>query len=185
MSFHICCTYPLIYRMQLSTPSCPEHLTNHSPHTMEKKHRKGEGTIEGAIVLQTLCLCYAYAMLCYAMLCYAMLCSSNRSRSQNASALRPPRTSDRRSKMNARRPQEIQHERQEAPAGPKLSARRLQEASQNELTQKPSGARELSGAARSRRELSGAVRSQPGEPPGAVRSRLRHLELSGAVGATH
>ena len=65
MSFHICCTYPLIYRMQLSTPSCPEHLTNHSPHTMEKKHRKGEGTIEGAIALQTLCLCYA--MLCYAM----------------------------------------------------------------------------------------------------------------------
>ena len=39
--------------------------------------------------------------------------------------------------MNVRRPQEIQHERQEAPAGPKLSARRLQEASQNEL---PSGA---------------------------------------------
>ena len=64
--------------------------------------------------------------------------------------------------MNARRPQEIQHERQEAPAGPKLSARRLQEASQNELTQKPSGARELSGAARSRRELSGAVRSRQG-----------------------
>ena len=78
MSFHICCTYPLIYRMQLSTPSCPEHLTNHSPHTMEKKHRKGEGTIEGAIVLQTLCLCYAYAMLCYAMLCYAMLCYVHR-----------------------------------------------------------------------------------------------------------
>ena len=76
MSFHICCTYPLIYRMQLSTPSCPEYLTNHSPHTMEKKHRKGEGTIEGAIVLQTLCLCYAYAMLCYAMLCYAMLCNA-------------------------------------------------------------------------------------------------------------
>ena len=62
--------------------------------------------------------------------------------------------------MNVRRPQEIQHERQEAPAGPKVSARRLQEASQNELTQKPSGARELSGAARSRRQLSGAIRSQ-------------------------
>ena len=72
MSFHICCTYPLKYRMQLSTPSCPEHLTNHSPHTMEKERRKREETIEGAIVLQTLCLCYA--MLCYAMLCYAMLC---------------------------------------------------------------------------------------------------------------
>ena len=42
MSFHICCTYPLIYMMQLSTPSCPEHLTNHSPHTMEKENRKGE-----------------------------------------------------------------------------------------------------------------------------------------------
>ena len=65
MSFHICCTYPLIYRMQLSTPSCPEHLTNHSPHTMEKERRTGEETTEGAIVLQTLCLCYA--MLCYAM----------------------------------------------------------------------------------------------------------------------
>ena len=63
MSFHICCTYPLIYRMQLSTPSCPEHLTNHSPHTMEKERRKGEETTESAIVLQTLCLCYA--MLCY------------------------------------------------------------------------------------------------------------------------
>ena len=136
------------------------------------------------------------------MLCYAMLCSSNRSRSQDASALRPPRTSDRRSKMNARRPQEIQHERQEAPAGPKLSARKLQEASQNELTQKPPGAvgncrepqgaarsrqgdlgavrnsprsgRELSGAARSRRELSGALRSQPGEPqPGDVWGALK------------
>ena len=113
MSFHICCTYPLIYRMQLSTPSCPGNLTNHPPHTLEKKHRQGEETTESAIVLQTLCLCYA-------MLCYAMLCSSNRSRSQDASALRPPRISDRRSKMNVRRPQEIQHERQEAPAGPKL-----------------------------------------------------------------
>ena len=80
------------------------------------------------------------------MLCYAMLCSSNRSRSQDASALRPPRISDRRSKMNVRRPQEIQHERQEAPAGPKVSARRL------------------------RRELSGAVESRQ-EPPGAVGSR--------------
>ena len=58
--------------------------------------------------------------------------------------------------MNARRPQEIQHERQEAPAGPKLSARRLQEASQNELTQKPSG----------------AVGSRQ-EPPGAVGSRQK------------
>ena len=80
--------------------------------------------------------------------------------------------------MNARRPQEIQHERQEAPAGPKLSARRLQEASHNELPQKPLGARGLSASARSRRELSGAVRSQPGErsvaggtPPGS-RSEL-------------
>ena len=82
--------------------------------------------------------------------------------------------------MNARRPQEIQHERQEAPAGPKLSARRLQEASQNELTQKPSGARELSGAARSRRELSGAVRSQPGEPPGAAGSRQEPLGRPGS-----
>ena len=63
MSFHICCTYPLIYRMQLSTPSCPGNLTNHSPHTMEKEHLKGEETTESAIVLQT--LCYAYAMLCY------------------------------------------------------------------------------------------------------------------------
>ena len=126
-------------------------------------------------------------MLC---LCYAMLCSSNRSRSQDASVLRPPRASDRRSKMNARRPQEIQHERQEAPAGPKLSARRLQEASQNELTQKPSGARGLS--QESRQEPPGAV-SQPGavrnrqvgrlgrsrrELSGAARSRR---ELSGAV----
>ena len=65
MSFHICSTYPLIYRMQLSTPSCPEHLTNYSPQTMEKERRKREETIEGAIGLQTLCLCYA--MLCYAM----------------------------------------------------------------------------------------------------------------------
>ena len=73
--------------------------------------------------------------------------------------------------MNVRRPQEIQHERQEAPAGPKLSHRRLQEASHNELTQKPLGARGLSVSARSRRELSGAVRSQPGEPPGAAGSR--------------
>ena len=148
MSFHICCTYPLIYRMQLSTPSCPGNLTNHSPHTLEKERRKGEETIEGAIILQTLCLCYA-------MLCYAMLCSSNRCRSLNASALRPPRTSERRSKMNARRPQEIQHERQEAPAGPKLSARRLQEASQNELTQKPSCqelTQKLLGAVGSRQE---------------------------------
>ena len=65
--------------------------------------------------------------------------------------------------MNARRHQEIQHERQEAPAGPKLSHRRLQEASHNELTQKPLGAEGLSASARSRRELSGAVRSrQPG-----------------------
>ena len=82
MSFHICCTYPLIYRMQLSTPSCPGNLTNHSPHTMENENRKGEETTESAIVLQTLrytnaMLCYAmlcYAMLCFAMLCYAMLC---------------------------------------------------------------------------------------------------------------
>ena len=42
--------------------------------------------------------------------------------------------------MNARRLQEFQHERQKAPAGPKLRARRLHEASQNELTQKPPGA---------------------------------------------
>ena len=63
MSFHICCTYPLIYRMQPSTPSCPGNLTNHSPHTMQKEHRFGEETTESAIVLQT--LCYAYAMLCY------------------------------------------------------------------------------------------------------------------------
>ena len=65
--------------------------------------------------------------------------------------------------MNARRPQEIQHERQEAPAGPKLSARRLQEASQNELTQKPPGAvgsrQEPPGAVGSRQEVSGAARS--------------------------
>ena len=109
--------------------------------------------------------------------------------------------------MNVRRPQEIQHERQEAPAGPKLSTRKLQEASQNELTQKPPGAvgncrepqgaarsrlgdlgavrnsprsgRELSGAARSRRELSGAVRSQPGERSGAGESRQE--PPSGAV----
>ena len=59
MSFLICCTYPLIYRIQLSTPSCPGNLTNHSPHTMENEHRKGEETIESAIVLQTQC----YAML--------------------------------------------------------------------------------------------------------------------------
>ena len=65
MSFHRCCTYPLIYRMQLSTPSCPEHLTNLSPHTMGKEHRKGEETTGSAIVLQT--LCYAYAMLRGAM----------------------------------------------------------------------------------------------------------------------
>ena len=61
--------------------------------------------------------------------------------------------------MNARRPQEIQHERQEAPAGPKLSARKLQEASQNELTQKPPGAvesrKEPPGAAGSRQEPAG------------------------------
>ena len=49
MSFHICCTYPLIYRMQLSTPSCPGNLTNHSPHTLEKEHRQGEETTESAI----------------------------------------------------------------------------------------------------------------------------------------
>ncbi len=90
--------------------------------------------------------------------------------------------------MNARRPQEIQHERQEAPAGPKLSARKLQGASQNELTQKPPGAvgncREPQGAARSRREPSGAAREtwdlsgahpeaagSRQEPPGAVGSR--------------
>ena len=122
-------------------------------------------------------------MLC---LCYAMLCSSNRSRSQDASALRPPRISDRRSKMNARRPQEIQHERQEAPAGTKLSPRRLQEASHNELTQKPLGARGLSAtrrAARSRREPSGAARETwelTQKPPGAVGSRQ---EAPGAVGS--
>ena len=74
--------------------------------------------------------------------------------------------------MNARRPQEIQHERQEAPAGTKLSPRRLQEASHNELTQKPLGAEGLSASARSRRELSGAVRSQPGERSGAARAEI-------------
>ena len=37
--------------MQLSTPSCPGNLTNHSPHTLEKKHRQGEETTESAIVL--------------------------------------------------------------------------------------------------------------------------------------
>ena len=49
--------------MQLSTPSCPGNLTNHSPHTMEKEHRKGEEITESAIVIQPLC----YAMPCYAM----------------------------------------------------------------------------------------------------------------------
>ena len=128
------------------------------------------------------------------MLCYAML--PNRSRSQDASALWPPRTSDRRSKMNARMPQEIQHERQEAPAGPKLSARRLQEASQNELTQKPPRAvgscREPPGAAGSCRKPSGASQESGQEPAGAVRSHQGDLgavrssprsrrELSGAA----
>ena len=37
--------------MQLSTPSCPGNLTNHPPHTLEKKHRQGEETTESAIVL--------------------------------------------------------------------------------------------------------------------------------------
>ena len=96
-----------------------------------------------------------YAMLCYAMLCYAMFIEQKSEPGRKRSAA----TQERRSKMNARRPQEIKHERQKAPAGPKLSARRLQEASQNELTQKPLGARGLSASARSRRELSGAARS--------------------------
>ena len=133
-------------------------------------------------------------MLCYDMLCYPMLCSSNRSRSQDASALRPPRISDRRSKMNVRRPQEIQHERQEAPAGPKLRARRLHEASQNELTQKPPRAvgscQELPRAAGSCREPSGASQESRQEPPGAVRSRQGDLgavrsspRSQGAVGS--
>ena len=74
MSFHICCTYPLIYRMQLSTPSCPGNLTNHSPHSMQKEHRLGEETTESAIVLQTRC----YVMLCDAVRCYAMLCYAHR-----------------------------------------------------------------------------------------------------------
>ena len=46
MSFHICCTYPLIDRVQLSIPT----------------PKRKEAT-ESARVLQTLC----YAMLCYAM----------------------------------------------------------------------------------------------------------------------
>ena len=109
MSFHICCTYPLIYRMQLSTPSCPEHLTNHSPHTMEKERRKGEETIEGAIILQTLCLCYAmlcYAMLCYAMLCYAMFIEQKSEPGRKRSA----------ATQNLR--QKVQNERQEASGDP-------------------------------------------------------------------
>ena len=69
------------------------------------------------------------------MLCYAMFIEQKsepgRKRSAATQNLRQ------KARMNARRPQEIQHERQEAPAGPKLSARRLQEASQNELTRKP------------------------------------------------
>ena len=100
--------------MQLSTPSCPGNLTNHSPHTLEKNTDKEKKQQRASLFYKP------YAEL---MLCYAMLCSSNRSWSQDASALRPPRISDRRSKMNVRRPQEIQHERQEAPAGPQLSAR--------------------------------------------------------------
>ena len=103
MSFHICCTYPLIYRMQLSTPSCPEYLTNHSPQTIEKERRKGEETIEGAIILQTLCLCYA--MLCYAMLCYAMFIEQTEPGRKRSAAT-----------QNLR--QKVPHERQEASGDP-------------------------------------------------------------------
>ena len=92
--------------------------------------------------------------------------------------------------MNARRPQEIQHERQEAPAGPKLSARKLQEASQNELTQKPPGAvgscQELPRAAGSCREPSGASQETAGsrqEPPGRLRSCQELTQKPGAVGS--
>ena len=99
MSFHICCTYPLIYRMQLSTPSCPGNLTNHSPHTMEKEHRKGEETTESAIVLQTLCLCYA-------MLCYAMFIEQKSEPGRKRSA----------ATQNLR--QKVQNERQEASGDP-------------------------------------------------------------------
>ena len=95
MSFHMCCTYPLIYRMQPSTPSCPGNLTNHSPHTLEKEHRQGEETTESAIVLQTLCLCYA-------MLCYAMFIEPGRKRSAATQNLR----------------QKVPHERQEASGDP-------------------------------------------------------------------
>ena len=102
MSFHICCTYPLIYRVQLSIPSCPGNLTNHSPHTMEKEHRKGEETTESAIVLQTLCLCLCYAMLCYAMLCYAMFIEQKSEPGRKRSA----------ATQNLR--QKVQNERQEA-----------------------------------------------------------------------
>ena len=95
MSFHICCTYPLIFRMQLSTPSCPGNLTNHSPHTLEKEHRQGEETIESAIVLQTRCLCYA-------MLCYAMFIEQKSEPGRKRSA----------ATQNLR--QKVQNERQEA-----------------------------------------------------------------------
>ena len=140
------------------------------------KHRQGEETTESAIVLQTLC---------YASFCYAMRCSSNRSRSHDASALRPPRITGRRSKMNVMRPQEIQHERQEAPAGPKLSARRLQDLRQQMSS--PRSRRELSGAVESRQEPPGAVgsRQEPARraarsPSGAARETWVPWELSGA-----
>ena len=112
MSFHICCTYPLIYRVQLSIPSCPGNLTNHSPHTMEKEHRKGEETTESAMVLQTQCsalLCSAllcYAMLCYAMLCYAMFIEQKSEPGRKRSA----------ATQNLR--QKVQNERQEASGDP-------------------------------------------------------------------
>ena len=99
MSFHICCTYPLIYRVQLSIPSCLGNLTNHSLHTMEKEHRKGEETTESAIVLQT--LCYAYAMLCYAMF-IEQKSEPGRKRSAATQNLR----------------QKVQNERQEASGDP-------------------------------------------------------------------
>ena len=114
MSFHICCTYPLIYKMQLSTPSCPGNLTNHSPQTMEKGHRKGEETIESAIVLQTLMRCDA--MRCDAMRCDAMRCDAMRWYAMLIEQRSGPGRQRSAATQNFR--QKVQNERQEASGDP-------------------------------------------------------------------
>ena len=171
MSFHICCTYPLIYRMQLSTPSCPGNLTNHSPHTLEKKHRQGEETTESAIVLSG-------------------------AHPKAAGSYREP-PEDRQGDARSRR--ELSGAAREL-SGAHPEAVRLGPPATRELPGAVGSRQEVSGAARSCQEPAksrqGAVRSQPGErsraggslqEPTGSRSELSgahqesRRELSGAV----